>query len=199
MRFIRTKSVATCILLLGFSLLVFALVRGFYYAPEKEVALMESLFSSTLQASSSPPSRIIIPKINLDTDVEKVGITYSGNMSTPKKIFNTGWYKYGTIPGDKGSAVIDGHVDNGFGLPGVFANLKNLTPGDHIYIEREDGSKITFIVFDIQKYYYTEVPREVLFNRNDGVYLNLITCDGEWISEAKTSDHRLVVYAKLST
>jgi sortase A len=198
MRLITTKIVGTSIILLGLWLLAFALVRGFYYAPEKEVALTQLSSFSVNEASSSPPQRIIIPKINLDTDVEKVGITYAGNMSTPKKVQSTGWYKYGTIPGDIGSAVIDGHVDNGFGLPGVFSNLKNLVPGDNIYIEKEDGSKVSFEVFDVKKYYYTDVPREVIFHRNDGAYLNLITCDGEWLTDAETSDHRLVVYAKLT-
>ncbi len=192
----RTKWFVSILFILGLGILANTLLRGLYYSPEKEVTLTQSLpFLAT--GTSTLPTRIQIPKIGLDTVVEKVGITYLGNMSTPKLLTNTGWYKYGTIPGDIGSAVIDGHVDNGFGLPGVFVNLKNLSPGDLIYIQRENGTTLTFKVFDVETYYYTEVPRKILFNRDDGIYLNLITCEGEWIPEAKTDDHRLVVYAKL--
>ncbi len=188
-------SIAFLIFALGFGLLTRTLVHGFYYAPEKEMAPPQPSF---FLATSSLPVKISIPKINLEADVEQVGITFKGNMSTPKLVNNTGWYRYGTIPGEKGSAVIDGHVDNGFGLPGVFTNLKELAIGDEIFIYTESGSRLRFEVIGIETYFYTDVPREILFNKNDDAYLNLITCDGAWLPEKETAEYRLVVYTRFT-
>jgi LPXTG-site transpeptidase (sortase) family protein len=189
-------SIATIIISMGITLTTATLVRGLYWKGEKEMVINEPSF---FLETSSVPIQIIIPKISVDAKVEKVGITYAGNMSTPKKISNTGWYKYGTLPGEKGSAVIDGHVDNGFALPGVFKNLKKLVPGDNVFVKTENGSSLHFVVIEVERYYYTDVPRETLFTRNDKAYLNLITCDGDWIPEIETSNYRIVVYTVLDS
>ncbi|HEY0220935.1 MAG TPA: class F sortase, partial [Candidatus Paceibacterota bacterium] len=132
-----------------------------------------------------------------DAEVEEVGITFKGNMSTPKNIGNTGWYKYGTVPGELGSSVIDGHVDNGFNLPGVFANLKNLNIGDDVYVKTSENENLHFVVVDKKIYPYKEVPLEEVFNKNDAPRLNLITCEGDWIDAEQTDENRLVVYTRL--
>jgi sortase A len=193
----RNKIIGLCLLLVGFMIIVTVLTHLTFYYPEKEMPV-EKTGISFVQASTTYPTRISIPKINLDTEVESVGLTYSGNMSTPKKLMNTGWYKYGTVPGNKGSAVIDGHVDNGLGLAAVFKNLKQLAIGDDVYVKNNLNQELHFRVIDTQIYYYKDVPLTLMFNRDDGPsYLNLITCDGNWIPEEKTDDHRLVVYTKL--
>ncbi len=188
-------------LFIGVSLVIFGIILGtrtlvsaIYYAPEKEVTFAKSPF---FLETPGTPVRIRIPKIDVDTAIEPVGITYLGNMSTPKILSNTGWYKYGTTPGAEGSAVIDGHVDDGLGLPGVFKNLKELRVNDDVYIETKDKTMLHFKVIDVQTYFYTKVPREIVFNRKGDSYLNLITCDGDWIQSEKTSDRRVVVYTKL--
>jgi sortase (surface protein transpeptidase) len=84
------------------------------------------------------PARIRIPSIGVDAFVQDVGIGKSGNMAVPTNYDDVGWYRYGPAPGEKGSAVIDGHVDNGFGLPAVFSRLSELEAGDDIYIDTED-------------------------------------------------------------
>jgi sortase A len=193
----KNKIIALSSLLSGIILFVITLTYSTYYNPEKEVPVLSKTGASFVLATSSVPQKILIPKIKLDTDVEEVGLTYEGNMATPKKFKNTGWYKYGTLPGQDGSAVIDGHVDNGLSLPGVFKHLKELEVGDDVYVINEAGQNLHFKVFDKQTYYYTEVPRTLLFNKKGDAYLNLITCDGTWLPEVKTDDHRVVVYTKL--
>jgi len=170
------------------------LVHALYYAPEKEVDAANPPF---FLATSTYPTQITIPAVGVDAKVEEVGLTYIGNMGTPKFLADTGWYKYGTLPGENGSAVIDGHVDNGLGLAGVFKNLKKVKIGDDIYVTADDDRTLHFSVIDVETYYYMSMPLTFIFNRTGGAYLNLITCDGNWIPEAKTDDHRIVVYAKL--
>lgn len=195
------------LLIIGCGIIIFAgtMRRATSYSREKEMPVQRTGFSSISTSTvisldiglTSLPVRIRIPKIAVDAAVEEVGITFKGNMSTPKKLADTGWYKYGTLPGTLGSAVIDGHVDNGFGLPGVFADLKKLQVGDDVYVDTKDSAPLHFVVTEVQTYYYKDVPLDLLFLRKDGAYLNLITCDGNWIPYEKTDDHRVVVYTKL--
>jgi sortase (surface protein transpeptidase) len=180
----------------GAAIFAFAILRGSVYSPEREIKMPgEPAFSAAVR--STLPARIIIPKIKVDAEVEEVGITFKGNMGTPKRLSDTGWYKYGTIPGELGSAVIDGHVDNGFSLPGVFADLKRLQIGDDVYVLAQDGTKLHFIVVDTEAGPYKEISTADLFTKADAPRLNLITCEGDWIPEEETDTERRVVYTRL--
>jgi hypothetical protein len=56
-----------------------------------------------------------------------------------------GWYKLGPSPGQQGSAVIIGHVDNYQG-PAVFFKLRLLRPGNRILVRLADGVTVRFAV-----------------------------------------------------
>lgn len=169
--------------------------------------LQHALFSSSPAEQSlafplaSPvagtPAGLAIPKLSIHARVQDVGIAKSGNMAVPTNYTDVGWYRDGPVPGALGSAVMDGHVDNGLALDGVFKHLDTLVPGDDIYITTEAGNRLHFVVSEVADYPYTEVPLERLFARADRARLNLITCTGGWVESGKTYDHRLVVYAEL--
>ncbi|HVV39349.1 MAG TPA: class F sortase [Candidatus Paceibacterota bacterium] len=141
--------------------------------------------------------RLRIPAIALDARVQSVGVSKSGNMAVPTNYTDVGWYRGGTKPGDIGSAVINGHVDNGFGLPAVFRHLTDLSVGSDIFIETAGGKELHFVVTDIETYAASDVPLDELFNRSDTARLNLITCAGEWLPDRQAYDHRTVVYSEL--
>lgn len=143
------------------------------------------------------PARLVIPKIGVNAHVQKVGIARSGNMAVPTNYTDVGWYRQGTIPGRIGSAVMDGHVDNGFGLSGVFGRLNELEEGDDIYVETENGDTYHFVVEESAMYTVEDVPLQKLFSRNDAARLNLVTCDGTWLADERMYDERYIVYAKL--
>ena len=146
-------------------------------------------------ASSGPPVRLIIPKINVDAVIEPMGTTSSGAMEIPSGPRNVGWYKDGPHPGDNGSAVIDGHYGrwkNGEGS--VFDDLNNLEKGDVLYVEDENGVATTFLVRESQSFDPNADASDV-FESNDGnSHLNLITCEGVWNKTAKSYSQRLVVF-----
>jgi sortase (surface protein transpeptidase) len=144
------------------------------------------------------PEQLRIPILGIDALVQHVGLTKSGKMAVPTNFTDVGWYRYGTAPGFVGSAVIDGHVDNGLRLPGVFKKLNGLAVGDEIFVRTAAGAELRFVVQEVAVYGYKEVPTEVLFNRADTARLNLVTCDGAWVAGEKTYDKRLVVYAVLA-
>lgn len=184
-----------------------ALVRGFYYAPNDEVDESDSGLVVSEPSDSGPiatgdvglPERLIISKIGVDANVQHVGVTRKGNMAAPNNFVDTGWYKYGTVPGELGSAVIAGHEDNAVSTPGVFYDLHKLEIGDTIEVVGENGGRLTFRVVDkqIHPYNLTGPALEKIFNAQGKARLNLITCTGDWLPSAKTNDQRLVIYTEL--
>ncbi len=147
------------------------------------------------KASSGSPVRLKIPSINVDAAIEYVGLTSKRAMEVPINSVDVGWYKLGPRPGEKGSAVIDGHFDGENGEASVFTNLYKLKQGDKLYIEDNKGITFTFVVQESRTYdsgYSSDV-----FSRSDGTHLNLITCDGVWDGIKKSYSKRLVVFADI--
>ena len=173
-------------------------VDALWYVSDTEVPVPETIELTEVASPEDYPARFRVPALGIDTRVQHVGVNAKGNMAVPNNFTDVGWYKYGTPPGFVGSAVVAGHVDNGLGLPGVFKNLSELKIGDDIFVEREDGVELRFVVTEIQVYPYTLVPRDILFSRRDLPRLNLITCEGAWVAGERTYDQRLVVYAGLA-
>src|SRR3989344_31021 len=199
-------------------------VRAFYYFPSEEIVLpaeMEDKFTTALGPEDSaelavvkkdtkpaskkvvkaavketPSTKIIIPAIKVNAKIVDVGVTAKGNMASPKSFPQVGWYKYGPFPGETGSAVLAGHVNNGISLPAVFSKLDRLQTGDDIYVETKDGKKLHFKVIGRKIYAYDSTPEEVFMDQS-GKYLKLITCVGQIIRELRTHDKRLVITAEL--
>jgi sortase (surface protein transpeptidase) len=152
----------------------------------------EPVFEEKLPDPLDNPSRLIIPSIRLDTSVQEVGITSNGEMDVPDgRSKNVGWYRYGTIPGDTGSAVMDAHVY------AAFAKLRYVKVGDDIYVMNAKGEKLHFRVTDSRVYGLDELPLQQIFNDTDGRHLNFITCARKFIPSLNTYSHRLVVYTEL--
>lgn len=174
------------------------LVRAVYYVPnDGQLAPTTSPIIAHVQVPVEEPARLVIPSLGIDAAVQKVGVNPKGNMGVPSNYTDVAWYKYGTTPGQLGSAVIDGHVDNGLALAGVFKHLTDVQIGDDVYVTTASGRQLHFKVVDKQSYPYQEVPLELLFARKDKARLNLITCIGAWVQSGKTYDQRLIVYTEL--
>jgi sortase A len=156
--------------------------------------LKDEIYSGDV--ATSTPVKISIPAVGIDGKVVSVGITQKGNMAVPEKYEDVGWYRFGASPGQKGNAVLAGHLDNGKGEPAVFYNLSNLKIGDDVFVESDGGEKLQFIVREIRLVDYNSPPLEEIFGRSDKERLNLITCDGTWIPELKMYSERLVVFTE---
>src|ERR1700753_4078397 len=57
-------------------------------------------------ATSSDPARLIVHSLSINASVQDLGVNSIGNMQAPDNFVDVGWYKYGTVPGYQGSAVI---------------------------------------------------------------------------------------------
>ena len=161
--------------------------------PVKEAPVSKSKVQPTVATTS--PQRLKIPSIGVDAFVEQMGLTAKGDMDAPAGPNNAGWYKYGTLPGEIGSAVMDGHSGWRDNIPAIFDDLGNVRVGDKIYVETSDGLTTTFVVREIKEYGYNADAEEI-FHSSDGLsHLNLITCAGTWNNISRSSSLRLVVFA----
>ncbi len=143
------------------------------------------------------PSKIVIPTLGLETQVEIVGQDSQGRMDVPKADANVAWYQLGAKPGEIGSAVVAGHYDSKTGGPAVFYELSSLQPGDEINVVGAQNEQLTFVVEKIETYKDATFPVKTVFSQNDARRLNLITCAGTFDKTAKNYSDRTVVFTKL--
>lgn len=165
-------------------LLLFLLTQG---VPQGRVAI---------KAPLGTPVRLMIPAISVDASIQQVGVTSKGEMGIPSNIADVGWFELGPRPGEKGSAVIAGHVDGENDEAGVFANLYKLKGGDKLYIKDDKGTVTPFIVRESR--IYNPGYAEEVFSLNNSAYLNLVTCDGTWDGAKKSYSKRLVVFSDIA-
>lgn len=148
------------------------------------------------ESISSPLSvRLKIPKINVDAEIDPLGLTPNGDMEAPRGGRNVGWFNGGPHPGDTGSAVIDGHFGpwkNGEGS--VFDDLHTLVKGDTLQVEDATGATTTFIVRESRILDPNADASDVFSSDDEGSHLNLITCEGVWDKVSKSYSGRLVVF-----
>ena len=149
------------------------------------------------KSSALIPARLSIPSIGVNASVEQVGRTSDGSMQTPSSFETVGWYKEGSMPGQPGNAVIDGHVNNALTSAGVFEHLDQVKLGDTIQVSNAAGNTRTFRVTSEQIYSIDQAPLSQIFAEGGPSQLVLITCDGAWDQGRKEFNERLVMYASL--
>ena len=130
----------------------------------------------------SVPTRIEIPAIEVDAPVAPIGLDKDGSVQVPPldEPALTGWYQAGAAPGQRGSAVILGHVDTRRDGPAVFYRLKRLRPGDSIKVRRRDGRTAVFQVDSVERFPRTAFPTSRVYGPLDYPGLRLVTCGGNF-------------------
>ncbi|MFA6463444.1 MAG: class F sortase [Candidatus Paceibacterota bacterium] len=181
-------------------LLSFGLLFQFVLKDPSEVegaVLAQNRVSLVKKYQSIPvlSSRLKIPKINVNSSLESVGLTSQGAVDVPKNPSDAAWFNLGPIPGEEGSAVIVGHFGPWkSGEVSVFDNINKLKKGDKIYVDDGKGTVTTFIVTG-SKAYDSKADASDIFASSDGKsHLNLITCNGTWNKIARSYPKRLVVF-----
>lgn len=137
-------------------------------------------------------ARLTIPSIDVDTAIVNVGLTVEGDMAVPDSTVDVGWFSLGTRPGETGSAVIAGHNywDH---RAAVFDRLDQLNIGDVVFATDSNGVSTSFVVRDMRLYDPSDAAPEV-FESENGIHLNLITCSGSWDPSTQSFTKRLVVF-----
>lgn len=158
-----------------------------------------SLIPTPIVKTKADPIRLLIPTISVNAPVEVVEVTSNDDLAVPARNpwVDVGWYGSGPRPGERGSAVIDGHLDRPGGSPAVFWRLRDLHTGDEVMVIDASGKTLRFHVTGTALYSPQEAPIQEIFGNETGAYLNLITCAGDWIPSQHQTTLRLVVYTAL--
>lgn len=152
------------------------------------------------------PRYLSIPSLKIsNARVVQIGtIKNTGQLDSPKSIYDAGWYTKSGLPGaGKGAVLIDGH-NGGPTKGGIFENLGSLSMGSEIIIERGDGQRITYQVADNREMSVEDINNEsnplgmkTMLNSMDPKKegLNMITCVGDWDYSKNTFNKRVMLRA----
>lgn len=145
----------------------------------------------------APASRIRIESIDVDAPVMDVGLDQEGWIDAPpaQDPNMAGWYQNGISPGQRGTSVIVGHVDNEAG-PAVFYGLGSVKKGSHVEVTRFDGRVAVFEVYGIEVFSKEDFPGVRVYGDTGHPELRVITCGGGY-SKAGGYDGNVVVFARM--
>lgn len=131
-------------------------------------------------------ARLKIPRFNVDSTIEPIGLTTDNALDVPKDPHNTGWYNIYSKPGWGGNAVFSAHVDYYPNIRGPFYNLAKAEVGDEIIVVMENGVEYKYRVISNTRYPVDEMPTGDLIKAagkpDDVEWITLITCGGRFQS-----------------
>jgi len=191
--------------------LVVGLVVGLLFGGGKDPAPSASAPDSTRPAATSgvpqvvtslahiAPVQLIIPSIGVDSTLVNLGLNGDGTLEVPVAYEKAGWFTGGNYPGDPSGppGLIAGHVDDYTG-PAVFFDLAKLVAGDEVHVVRADNTVAVFVVSATAQYPKSEFPAAEIYAPVPGSEVVLITCTGEFNSNARSYVDNFVVRAQLN-
>jgi hypothetical protein len=145
----------------------------------------------------SLPDRVRLPAIQVDAPVIPVGLDAQGWVAAPppEDPNLAGWFTGGVSPGEKGTAVVVGHVDNQQG-PAVFYGLGALKKGNLVEIARKDQKTAVFEIYGIEVFEKNNFPGDRVYGSKGSPELRVITCGGGF-SQQNGYDGNVVAFARL--
>ncbi|MET7598215.1 class F sortase [Streptomyces sp. NPDC004082] len=146
----------------------------------------------------SEVDRVRIPGIQVDAPAMPVGLDTEGwvDAPPPEDPNLAGWFTGAVSPGEKGTAVVVGHVDNRLG-PAVFYGLGALKKGNRVEIQRKDGKTAVFEIYGIEVFEKSNFPGDRVYGSKGSPELRVITCGGGF-SKQQGYDGNVVVFARLT-
>jgi hypothetical protein len=147
--------------------------------------------------SRSRPLMLRIPAIDVTSALIRLGLRPDGTMQVPPKGFPAGWFTGAPTPGERGPAIIVGHVDWA-GRPGVFGRLHQLSPGSAIEVGRADGTVAHFRITAVRSFDKDAFPTDLVYGNLDRAALRLITCGGSFDRRRHSYRDNVIVFADMS-
>jgi sortase (surface protein transpeptidase) len=137
-----------------------------------------------------------IPIIGLSLPLSVLTLGKDGIVNVPTNFAEPGWYNGDRSPGQKGSAVILGHVDSIYG-PAAFFYLDRLRLGNRIYVTLANGKHLVFAVIGERMFQKTNFPDQLVYGSRNYPALQLVTCGGIFDSATGHYLSNIVVFTAL--
>ena len=154
--------------------------------------------AQALSAHVPSPTALEIPAIGVKTSLIRLGLTRGGTLQVPSSTAVAGWYTGSPRPGAIGAAIIAGHIDSNLG-PGVFFRLRDLKPGDLIFVRRRHGSLAVFKVTAVRTFLKKRFPTADVYGPVPEAQLRLITCGGTFDPSTGHYLSNVIVFALLAS
>lgn len=138
---------------------------------------------------------IRIPAIGVEAPVISLGLTDNERLEVPARADQAGWWSGGERPGQKGPAVIAGHVDSSTG-PAVFFRLRELEPGDVVEVTPRGKRTVRFVVDRLENVPKNGFPTREVYGPTPGSTLRLVTCTGSFDESSGSYRDNLIVFAR---
>jgi sortase (surface protein transpeptidase) len=147
---------------------------------------------------ASVPVQVEIPALGVNAALIKLGRNANGTLQVPPLDNHNlaGWFDRSVTPGQKGTSIILGHVDN-FTGPSVFFSIKMLRPGELIKVVRANGGTAVFSVDGVQEVAKVTFPASIIYGNTRYPELRLITCGGPFDTTTRQYLDNIVVYSHL--
>lgn len=144
----------------------------------------------------SLPVQVTVPSIGVRAPLTRLGLAPDGSVQVPQadRPDEAGWYTGGPAPGERGPAVILGHVDSRKGAA-VFYDLGKLRPGNRIEVGRADGRVAVFTVESVERVAKDAFPTQRVYGPLDHAGLRLVTCGGSFDRATRSYRDNIIVYA----
>ncbi|MFF3729608.1 class F sortase [Streptomyces sp. NPDC002476] len=148
----------------------------------------------------SVPTRLRVPSLAVNAPFTELALGADRRLNPPPPNDSNlvGWFKDGVTPGERGTAIVAGHVDTKTG-PAVFLQLQFLKPGSTVDITRADKSVATFKVDSVETFKKAKFPDDRVYGDTPSAQLRLITCGGAYNKKAKDYEDNVVVFAHLDS
>jgi sortase (surface protein transpeptidase) len=147
-----------------------------------------------IDAQAADPIRIRVPSIGIDAPIDPLTVNAKGVLPPPSSFHRAGWWRAGPEPGERGAAVIVGHVDSYRG-PAVFFRLPTMRTGAKIFVDRADGSTVVFAEQRIERRPKDAFPTGSVYGRTADAQLRLITCGGRFDQVKRRYLDDVIVFA----
>ena len=147
------------------------------------------------QGGASPKPRLVIPAIDVSAHAVNLGLKTDGTLEVPKDYSTVGLWKNGPAPGDRGPALIAGHVDSK-NSPAVFFRLRKLRRGDRVRWEGDNGVTSRFVVTRTEEHPKAAFPTARVYGKTRRPELRLVTCSGPPDPSGRRSLNNLIVFAR---
>ncbi|MFD8818409.1 class F sortase [Streptomyces sp. NPDC059627] len=166
-------------------------------APDTRTTVPGTFATAPAPLPFATADRIRIPAIRVDAPVMPVGLDSDGWIAPPPPDDPNlaGWFSGGVSPGENGTSVVVGHVDNTKG-PAVFYGLGSLKKGNRIEVDRQDGRTAVFEIYGIEVFAKAGFPGDRVYGSKGTPELRVITCGGGF-SKQNGYDGNVVVFARL--
>jgi len=164
-------------------------------APEAPLVVARPAAPAVLEQGAAPV-RLAVPARGVDAAVDPVGVEEDGQMALPADVDRVGWYRFGPAPGDDGSAVLAGHVDDREQGLGAMAPLRDAAAGDEVLLTDAAGTGTRWRVVSRELLQKQVLPLDLLFAREGPPRLTLITCGGPFLPEFGSYRDNVVVVAE---